>query len=424
MDLTFLQIILMLGSFLLTFQGILTLIWMLYAWESPRLAKKRRSPRRFAEPAYSFTALVPMRHEEKVAIDTIKAISRINYPDKLKEIIIICRHDDNETINKVQEVISEIDNGNNSVIVLVDSYPINKPLSLNQGLLQARNQIVTIFDAEDEPHPEIYNIVNTIMIKKGVDVVQSGVQLMNYNSHWFSALNAMEYYLWFKSGLHFFTDVGNVSFLGGNTVFFKRSLLTKVGGWDENSLTEDADIGLRLTLQGAKTKVIYDEKHVTKEETPSSVESFIRQRTRWNQGFLQMLLKGDWRKLQGLKQKLVTLYVLSAPVSPIVLFIYIPLGIWVSLTQKFPVVYAMFTYMPFYVLFGILSVQILGLWQFTRTCKLKFYWYMPIKLIASFFPYIGLLTFSALRAIARVFKSSNSWEKTSHLNLHREKLAA
>lgn len=280
-------------SSILAIQSAITLLWMLYAWEDKSKIISSKSPKVFLPPRYSFTAFLPARHEERVIKDTILAINRIDYPTELKEILVLCREDDKETIAKAREAIKSLKNKNIRLVIFND-FPINKPHGLNKGLAEAQNQIVGIFDAEDEPHKDIYNIVNTVLIKDKVDVVQSGVQLMNFRSHWFSALNVLEYFFWFKSGLHFFTNVGSVSPLGGNTVFFKKNWLKKIGGWDENCLTEDADIGIRLTLAGAKIKVVYDERHATQEETPHSVKSFIKQRTRWNQGFLQILKKRDW----------------------------------------------------------------------------------------------------------------------------------
>ena len=101
-------------------------------------------------------------------------------------------------------------------------------------------------------------IINTVFKRDQVDVVQSGVQLINFRSRWFSALNVLEYFFWFKSVLHLFGRMGTI-LLGGNTVFFKREWLNRIGGWDADCLTEDADAGLRLSVAGAKIKIIYDE---------------------------------------------------------------------------------------------------------------------------------------------------------------------
>src|SRR5258708_20194458 len=101
--------------------------------------------------------------------------------------------------------------------------------------------------------------------------------------------------------------------LGGNTVFFERGVMERLGGWDEHNLTEDADVGIRLSAIGEKVRVVYDDRYVTKEETPPSLGHFIKQRTRWSQGFLQTLGKGEWRKLSDPYKQFLTVYTLPFP---------------------------------------------------------------------------------------------------------------
>jgi cellulose synthase/poly-beta-1,6-N-acetylglucosamine synthase-like glycosyltransferase len=406
-------------SLILTFQGLFTLTWMLYAWEDPEDTSRHKSPRTYLRPELSFTALLPARHEENVIRDTIKAISRIDYPENLKQVLVLCRADDLQTISRVKEEIHSIGKSNIQLITFND-YPVNKPHSLNIGLAHARNQVVTIFDAEDQPHPDIYRIVNTVMVSEKADVVQSGVQLMNFNSTWFSALNVMEYFFWFKSGLNFFTRAGKVTPLGGNTVFFKKSYLNKVGGWDEKCLTEDADIGFRLISAGARIKVVYDEIHATREETPATVACFIKQRSRWDHGFLQIMAKNKFRRLPFFRQNLLSAYVLLSPELQLASLIYLPFGFVLAFSQKLPVIISMISFLPLYVLAFQLLVTILGLYQFTRSYRLKFPWYMPLKIVIFFLPYQLLLAYSSLRAISRFVRGFTIWEKTQHLNAHRD----
>ena len=407
-------------SLLLAAQSVVTLLWMLYTWEDRTKVGEYRSPESFASPRYSFTAFLPARHEEKVIKDTIEAIDRINYPSQLKEILVICRSDDTGTIAKARETIRGLDSPHIQLVIF-DDLPINKPHGLNKGLKEAKNEIVAIFDAEDEPHPDIYQIVNTVLIRDKADVVQSGVQLMNFRSYWFSSLNVLEYFFWFKSGLHFFTNVGKVCPLGGNTVFFKKDWLEKIDGWDESCLTEDADAGIRLTLAGAKIKVIYDENHVTQEETPHNVKSFVKQRTRWNQGFLQIFRKKDWLQLPSLRQKLMTIYVLLSPEISAFLFFYIPLALLVAFTQKLPVFVSFLSYIPLYLFIFQLIVCGIGIYEFTKTYQLESPFWMPFKVMLSFYPYQLLLMFSSFRAGYRMLVNQIGWEKTSHTNIHRQK---
>ncbi len=257
------------------------------------------------------------------------------------------------------------------------------------------------------------------MRKEKSDIVQSGIQLVNFNSHWFSALNVLEYFFWFKSGLLFFSQIGKVTPLGGNTVFIKKRLLEKIDGWDEDCLTEDADIAIRATLAGAKTSVIYDERHTTHEETPPDVAGFIRQRTRWNQGFLQIIFKGYWLQLPSLRQKLTALYIFLSPFTECLAFIYLPVGLWIVFTQKIPEGLALFSFIPFYLLLLQIAVLGLGFIEFLEGYHFKFLPIYLFKLLASYYPYQLLLMVSSFRAIGRAATNLTAWEKTTHVNAHR-----
>ena len=399
--------------------GLLTLTWMVYGWNNLSEVDSHRSPTEFEAPQFSFTALLPARHEEMVIKDTVKAINRIDYPEELKQILVLCRQDDVKTIAKVQEVIDELAQPNIELVVF-NSYPINKPHSLNNGLRRASHEVVTVFDAEDEPHPDLYHIINTIMLREKADVVQSGVQLMNYLSNWFSALNVLEYFFWFSSGLHFFTKVGQVTPLGGNSVFFKKEYLEKIGGWDELCLTEDADVGIKLTLMGAKIRIVYDERHATQEETPDTTQSFIKQRARWSQGFLQIFAKGDWARLPKLRQRLVAAYILLTPIIQSLLVITLPIGLWIAVNAKLPLIPTLISYTPLYMLVLQFTTHLYGMYEFTRAYKLKFPIWLPLALLVTYYPYQVLLAFAALRGLYRVTLKQNNWEKTAHTNAHRQ----
>ncbi|MEP7287751.1 MAG: glycosyltransferase [Chloroflexota bacterium] len=412
-------IIILLMTITLLPQGLFTLYYMMYTWNNPEAAEEFRSPKVFTAPQHSFTALLPARHEEAVIADTIRAVDRINYPDHLKEVLVLCRTDDVGTIEKARAAIAELGKDNIRVVTF-STGPINKPHGLNIGLREAHNQVISVFDAEDEPHPDLYNIVNTVMQRDGADVVQSGVQLMNFASSWFSALNCLEYFFWFKSGLHCFTRALKVTPLGGNTVFFKKHWLEKINGWDENCLTEDADVGFRLTLLGAKMQIVYDEQHATQEETPHNVESFIKQRTRWCQGFYEIFFKGDWLKLPELKQKITALYILLNSLMQAATVLYLPIGLYVALTQHISVPVALISYLPIFMLLLQLVVNLIGIREFAAAYDKKLPFGFSAKMILVYYPYQLLLVISSLRAVQHFISKNNAWEKTAHSNLHRQ----
>lgn len=404
-------------SLLLTLQGLFSLFLMIYAWESPENETEFASPDTFLPPQVSFTALVPARHEEDVITHTIATINAIDYPDALKQIIVICRSDDAGTIAVVSKMIEELGNSRISLKIF-DGFPINKPHGLNIARTAVTNDVVTIFDAEDEPSADIYNVINTLYQQTDADIIQSGVQLMNHHSNWYSLFNVLEYFFWFKSSLHFFSKVG-LTPLGGNTVFFKREWLEAVNGWDQDCLTEDADIGIRLSLAGAKIRVVYDPRHVTKEETPPTLQSFIKQRTRWNQGFIQILFKKQWMELPTFKQRLLALYILAWPFVQSFLIIYTPVALLLALEVKMPVALAIVANFPLYIFGLFLVVYNVGIWEFTRAYKKPYKWYYPIVSLIYFIPFQIVLGVSAFRACYRTIFGDTTWEKTAHTNAHR-----
>lgn len=404
-------------SLVMILQGSFTLWWMLYAWNHPESVEKNKSPRKFISPFFSFTAIVPARHEEKVIGHTIEALSRINYPEHLKEVIIVCRYDDHDTIFRVQQTIEKIGKRNVKIAVFNDSQT-SKPHALNVGLNNAANDVVVVFDAEDEPNTNIYHVANTVMKENNVDVLQSGVQLMNYRSTWYSTLNVLEYFFWFKSTLHFFASSGIIP-LGGNTVFFKKEKLKSVSGWDENCLTEDADIGIRLNISNARMQIVYDEEHVTREESPLNLGGFIKQRTRWNQGFLQIFQKAQWIEIKSVRAKILASYILLSPIFQTLFFMYIPFSIFIIIYFKLPIWIVMLSIIPFYILIIQLVSFNIGLYLFTRDYNYKYPLWMPFKILLTFFPFQFILGLSSARAVLRLVSNNNVWEKTQHSNTHR-----
>jgi cellulose synthase/poly-beta-1,6-N-acetylglucosamine synthase-like glycosyltransferase len=399
-------------------QSMISLSLMLYTWEHPERLQASKAPSAFLPARLSFTVLLPARHEERVIYRTIERVWKANYPSHLLEIVIICHLDDVGTIAEAERAIRDIGSSQVQVATFADG-PINKPHGLNVGLRQTANQVVTIFDAEDDVDLDVFNMINTIMLNEKVGVVQAGVQLMNFSDHWFSIHNCMEYFFWFKSRLHFHSHVGMIP-LGGNTVFIQRDLLERVGGWDEQCLTEDADIGLRLSALGVPIRTVYDARYATREETPDSVASLVKQRTRWQQGFLQVLKKGTWLHLPRRRQRALALYTLTYPYFQAMLVLLWPLTLVAMFLLKESVLVTMISFLPLYALWLQFAVIVIGVFMFAKEYKLKPGPFDLLGMAVTFLPFQWLLGISSVRGVYRELRGQNNWEKTMHIGAHRQ----
>lgn len=414
---TFLEYLYLAIIVLMTAQAIFNIRLRLYIWEDPKQAWKNSAPTVYREPQLSFTILLPAYHEEDVYEYTIQNVYNLNYPKKLVQVIALLREHDTETIKVAQKKLAELRAPNVQLLITNDKHG-GKPHQLNLGLKVAKGDIVTIFDAEDEPHPDILQVINTTFLNEPVDVVQSGVQLMNHNTKWFCFLNVLEYFFWFKSSLHFFAHCGMTP-LGGNTVFVKRDLMQYLGGWDHTTLTEDADLGIRLCIAKARVRILYDDEFVTKEETPHTIEQFIKQRTRWNQGFIQILMAGRWKQLEKFSQRMLAFYVLILSEVQAFFTLMLPVSVLMFFFVKMPVWMAILTFMPFYCFIFAMFIDLAGLHEFVKVHHRKWKWSEAFTLLIAFIPYQLLLGIGALRAVWRHIKGASNWEKTAHIGQHR-----
>jgi cellulose synthase/poly-beta-1,6-N-acetylglucosamine synthase-like glycosyltransferase len=392
--------------------GVTSLVWMLHAWRTPESFVQSTLFGDDRKPAHSFSLIVPARHEESVLETTLARLMLNEHPDF--EVIVVVGDDDPAT----REVAERAADRHPELIkVIVDaSYPKNKPKALNAALPHCSGAVTGVFDAEDIVHPALLQRVDQCFQRTGADVVQAGVQLMNFRSSWLTVHNVLEYYFWFRSRLHRHARQRFIP-LGGNTVFIRTQILRAVGGWDSDCLAEDCELGVRLSAFGARTAVFYEPELVTREECPPTLGAFVRQRTRWNQGYLQTLSKGYWRRLP-LRQRALGFFILAMPFAMAVAWLLIPVAIGTAIFLKMPVEITLISFAPMFPLLCILAADAVGLAEFCRAYGERSSLREWTRLVLGLPVYQAVLTFGAARAVVRQARGVQAWEKTAHLGLH------
>ena len=392
-----------------------TVWWMLHAWRDPATYHATGFASESGLPSLSFSLLVPARHEQAVLGATLAQLQRLDYP--LFEVIVIVGHDDPETA-AVAHHAAELDP--ERIRVVVDhSIPKNKPKALNAALPLCRGEIVGVFDAEDEVDRRLLRAVDRAFRATGAEVVQGGVQLINFRSSWYSLRNCLEYFFWFRSRLHLHEQHRFIP-LGGNTVFVRSDVLRSADGWDADCLAEDCELGVRLSARGARISVCYDPHLVTREETPDTLWALLKQRTRWNQGFLQVLRKGEWRRLPTLSERLLARYTLAQPFLQAFAGIAIPIAVVTAIIAHVPVGIALITFLPAVPTIAMVVFEAVGLREFCRVYYMRPRTLDYVRLIAGAPLYQLVLAAAACRAVLRELRGQRGWEKTAHSGAHRD----
>ncbi|CAN0585215.1 unnamed protein product, partial [Ectocarpus sp. 12 AP-2014] len=219
--------------------------------------------------------------EQDIARTLVARLSRLTYPKALLDVVLVLEAEDRLT----RETLARTDLPPWMRTITVPPGDVTtKPRALNYAFRFTRGEIIGIYDAEDAPAPDqIDRVVAQFHDSPGnVGCLQGILDYYNPRANWLSRCFTIEYASWFRILLPGLSRLGLVVPLGGTTVFFRREVLEKVGGWDAHNVTEDADLGVRLARHGFRTDLMPS---VTREEANNRFWPWIKQRSRWLKGY-------------------------------------------------------------------------------------------------------------------------------------------
>jgi cellulose synthase/poly-beta-1,6-N-acetylglucosamine synthase-like glycosyltransferase len=257
--------------------------WRLIAASNlTRILWRLAAPEEF--PVY--TILCPLYREANVVSDLVASLAKLDYPSDRLDIKLLIEADDAET---VAAALAMPYAPHLEVILIPPHAPRTKPKALNVGLARATGAFVTVYDAEDRPHPQQLRAALAAFEDGGEDLacVQAPLRIDNGDASWIARQFAAEYAIQFREMLPLLARLGLPLPLGGSSNHFRTEVLRQCGGWDPFNVTEDADLGYRLARDGYRCDVIGPP---TSEEAPITLKAWLSQRSRWIKGHMQTWL--------------------------------------------------------------------------------------------------------------------------------------
>ncbi|MCA0435752.1 MAG: glycosyltransferase [Austwickia sp.] len=251
-----------------------------------------RPPARDEADLPFYTVLVPVYREANIVHKLLDNLGALDWPKSRLEVLVLLEEDDVETIAAAKAAAPP---EYVRLLVVPEGFPKTKPRACNYGLAFARGQYVVIYDAEDRPEPDqLRRSVAAFERDRfereilGVDqpplaVAQASLSYFNADYNILTRMFAVEYAHWFDAMLPGLEGTGIPLPLGGTSNHFDTEVLRRLGAWDPYNVTEDADLGLRVSVEGYRVTVIDSS---TGEEACAATPAWIRQRTRWIKGYL------------------------------------------------------------------------------------------------------------------------------------------
>jgi cellulose synthase/poly-beta-1,6-N-acetylglucosamine synthase-like glycosyltransferase/peptidoglycan/xylan/chitin deacetylase (PgdA/CDA1 family)/spore germination protein YaaH len=226
--------------------------------------------------------IVPAFNEEKVILQTVTSLLASDHPPNF-EIVVV----DDGSSDSTYQLCVEAFAGERRVRVFKKPNS-GKPDALNFGVLHTSSEIVIALDADTIfARDTISKLVRHFDDPK-VGAVAGNAKVgnrVNLLTRW----QALEYITSQNLDRRAFNLLNCVTVVPGAVGAWRRELVERVGGFNDLTLAEDADLTMAIRKLGYS--IAYEDEAVGLTEAPDTVRGFVRQRYRWMYGTLQAAWK-------------------------------------------------------------------------------------------------------------------------------------
>ena len=229
---------------------------------------------------------VPAYNEPpEMLIQTLNALAKLDYD--CYEVLVI---DNNTKDAKVwQPVALHCEKlGNKFRFFHVDPLSGFKAGALNFALKQTTPgaEIVAVIDSDYIVEPGWLAELMPAFTEANIAIVQAPQAYRDADENLFKTMCNVEYQGFFEIGM-VTRNERNAIIQHGTMTLIRREVLDQVGGWAEWSITEDAELGLRIFEQGYDAA--YTSQSFGRGLIPDTFKDYKKQRHRWAYGSMQIL---------------------------------------------------------------------------------------------------------------------------------------
>ena len=257
------------------------------------LARPLKTPEPLLDDAQAdlpfVSLLVAAKNEEAVISNLVRMLCNLDYPETRYEVWVIDDHSTDRTPVLLDQLAAEY----KSLKVLHRKADAGggKSGALNQVLPLTKGDIVGVFDADAQVPKDVLRRVLPLFRKADMGAVQVRKAIANASQNFWTKGQMAE------MALDTFIQqqriaIGGIGELRGNGQFVRRLALERCGGWNEETITDDLDLTIRLHLD--KWDIGFLNFPAVEEEGVTTALALWHQRNRWGEGGYQRYLD-YWR---------------------------------------------------------------------------------------------------------------------------------
>jgi cellulose synthase/poly-beta-1,6-N-acetylglucosamine synthase-like glycosyltransferase len=270
--------------------------------------------------------LVPAYCEQETIVGSVRALLALHYP--ALEIIVVNDGSTDATLARLQEAFDLVPaarvprcgisrwrvratyvSASDPRVVVVDKENGGKADSLNAALRLAWTPLVCSVDAdtlldrgalsrlvwEFEARTDTVAAGGIVRVLNGCTVVDGRVTEVKMPKGLLPSLQVLEYLRAFLGGRIGWSRIGMTLIISGAFGLFDRAAVVAAGGWDPETIGEDAELVLRLHRHrreaGLGCHIVFFPDPICWTEVPTSAAVLARQRDRWQRGLMELLFR-------------------------------------------------------------------------------------------------------------------------------------
>lgn len=232
--------------------------------------------------------VVAAKNEEAVVRNLVQMLCQIEYPAECYEVWVV----DDHSTDRTPQILAELKHTYPQLKVLRRGAGATggKSGALNQVLALTKGDLIGVFDADAQVSPDLLRRVLPLFDRPKVGAVQMRKAIANISPNFWIQGQIAEMALdsYFQQQR---IAIGGIGELRGNGQFVRRTALNSCGGWNEETITDDLDLSLRLHLDQWEIDFMLNP---VQEEGVTRAKALWHQRNRWAEGGYQRYLD-YWR---------------------------------------------------------------------------------------------------------------------------------
>jgi len=226
--------------------------------------------------------LVAARDEQNVIARLVERLLTLDYPSEKLKIYII----DDGSVDDTSIILKELSHKYEKLNIL--SRPQNagggKSGALNHALKFISGEWIFILDADAQLKNDTLLRTLSFAQKGSWSAVQLRKSVINSSKNFLTTCQGIEMAMdaYFQQGRLY---SAGISELRGNGQLIRKDILLSCGSFNENTVTDDLDLSVRLILSQSKIGIFWDPPVM--EEAVEDMSALFKQRQRWAEGGLQ-----------------------------------------------------------------------------------------------------------------------------------------